>query len=291
MRNAPRDSGQRTQVPELPEVETTRSGIEPHVKGRCVTAVLVREPSLRWPVPDRLAQVITGQSILRVDRRAKYLLFRTRAGSMMMHLGMSGSLRVLPQRVSPHTHDHVDLHLDDGQMLRFTDPRRFGSIFWLDSSPGSDDVGSDSHWLLDELGPEPLGDDFSGEYLYRTSRGRRVAIKIFLMNSHIVVGVGNIYANEALYAAGIRPDRHAGKISRLRYDILAGAVKDVLSAAIAAGGTTLRDFVREDGSPGYFRHDLKVYGRGSLPCPRCSLPLAEIRLGQRTTVFCRHCQR
>ena len=244
---------------------------------------MVREHSLRWPVEDGLAQALTGQRITAVDRRAKYLLFRTGAGSLMVHLGMSGSLRVLPRDLPPRPHDHVDLLLDSGKLLRYTDPRRFGSMFWLPDG--------DSHWLLDDLGPEPLEAAFSGDYLYRLSRGRRVAVKTFLMNSHVVVGVGNIYANEALFQAGIRPGRLAGRISRTRYLRLAQEVRDVLAKAIAAGGTTLRDFVREDGSPGYFRHDLKVYGRGGEPCVTCSRPLTEIRLGQRTTVFCRQCQR
>lgn len=278
-------------MPELPEVETTRRGIEPHVKDRKIKSVIVRERSLRWPVTDALAQLLTGQRIDRVERRAKYLLFRTKSGSLMVHLGMSGSLRVLPQATLAGTHDHVDLHLDGGRMLRYTDPRRFGSIFWIAAADGLSAAGPVSHWLLDDLGPEPLGADFSGEYLYRLSRGRRVAVKVLLMNSRIVVGVGNIYANEALFEAGIRPDRLAGRISRARYDRLAVAVKSVLVRAIAAGGTTLRDFVREDGSPGYFRHDLKVYGRGGEPCSRCGQPLKEVRLSQRTTVYCGHCQR
>jgi len=274
-------------MPELPEVETTRRGIEPFVKGRRVTQVLVRESSLRWPVTDSLAQSLTGQRIERIDRRAKYLLFRTGAGSMMMHLGMSGSLRILDPAIPPRAHDHVDMVLDSGRMLRYTDPRRFGSIFWIDP----DSAATDSHWLLNELGPEPLGEAFSGAYLFDVSRARKVAVKTMLMNSHLVVGVGNIYANEALFAAGIRPDRLAGTISRARYDRLAEAVKRVLAKAIEAGGTTLRDFVREDGSPGYFRHELEVYGRGGEPCVTCGRPLREIRLAQRTTVFCARCQR
>lgn len=274
-------------MPELPEVETTRRGIEPLVQGRRVTAVRVREPSLRWPVPEHLAQSLTGQRIDRVERRAKYLLFRTHAGTMMMHLGMSGSLRVLDSDVAPRAHDHVDLVLDNGRLLRYTDPRRFGSIFWLEPSASE----GDAHWLLDELGPEPLGEDFSGDYLFAASRGRKVAIKTFLMDSHVVVGVGNIYANEALFAAGIRPDRIAGSITRARYRRLGETIREVLLKAIGAGGTTLRDFVREDGSPGYFKHDLKVYGRGGQACLVCARTLTEIRLGQRTTVFCKRCQR
>lgn len=273
-------------MPELPEVETTRRGIEPHVKGRLVRQVQVREPRLRWPVPEALGQHLTGQRIECVNRRAKYLLFKTPGGHMMLHLGMSGSLRVLPAGTPPRTHDHIDILLEDDRMLRFTDPRRFGSIFWLD------DTGSQpAHWLLDALGPEPLSDAFDGRYLHAASRGRKTAVKVFLMNSHIVVGVGNIYANEALYDAGIRPDRMAGRISLARYEALADSVKRILARAIAAGGTTLRDFVREDGSPGYFRHDLKVYGRGGEPCVACGRTLKETRLGQRTTVFCQACQR
>jgi len=270
-------------MPELPEVETTRRGIAPHVIGRRVDGVLVRQPSLRWPVTEHLAQALTGGRIARVDRRAKYLLFTTATGRMMVHLGMSGSLRVLPASVRPETHDHIDIVLDDGAVLRFRDPRRFGSVFWLD--------GDDSHPLLDELGPEPLSDAFDGRYLYAASRGRKSSVKTFIMNSHIVVGVGNIYANEALFEAGILPARQAGRIAEARYAALARAIKDVLARAIDAGGTTLRDFVREDGSPGYFRADLRVYGRGGEPCVHCQAPLREVRLGQRTTVYCRTCQR
>lgn len=270
-------------MPELPEVETVRRGIEPHVKGRYVKAVRVSEHSLRWPVSDDLAQSLTGRKFEHIDRRAKYLLFRTAGGSMMMHLGMSGSLRVVPQGLAPGAHDHVEIDLDSGQMLRYTDPRRFGSIFWLAAD-------SPVHWLLDGLGPEPLSDDFSGDYLFHASRGRKVAIKGLLMNSKVVVGIGNIYANESLFMAGIRPDRLAGTISRVRYERLVTVAKLVLTNAIQAGGTTLRDFVREDGSPGYFRQALSVYGRGGEPCTACGKPLTETRLGQRTTVFCRHCQ-
>lgn len=270
-------------MPELPEVETTRRGIEPHLVGRRVEQVLVREPRLRWPVSEDLGQALTGQRIDAVDRRAKYLLVRTAGGTMMIHLGMSGSLRVLSQAAAPAKHDHLDVSLDDGRVLRFRDPRRFGSVFWLPAG--------ESHTLLEKLGPEPLSNDFSGQHLFERSRGRRSSVKAFIMDSHIVVGVGNIYANEALFAAGIRPDRAAGRISRQRYDRLAVDVQDVLGLAIKAGGTTLRDFVHEDGSPGYFRHDLKVYGRGGASCVACGRPLVETRLGQRTTVFCRSCQR
>ncbi len=270
-------------MPELPEVETTRRGVAPHVISRRVTQVLVRQPSLRWPVSDDLAQALTGQTIEAVDRRAKYLLFRCVAGRMMIHLGMSGSLRVLPASLPPEAHDHVDIVLDDGHLLRYRDPRRFGSVFWL--------PGDDSHPLLESLGPEPLGDGFDGAHLHALSRGRKSSVKTFIMDNHVVVGVGNIYANEALFQSGISPARAAGRVSRTRYDELAAAIRDVLARAITAGGTTLRDFVREDGSPGYFRHDLAVYGRGGEACRRCGSVLKEIRLGQRTTVYCTSCQR
>jgi formamidopyrimidine-DNA glycosylase len=270
-------------MPELPEVETTRLGISPHVVGKKVTSVVVREDRLRWPISPGLAQSLTGLTIRDVKRRAKYLLFVTDRGRLMVHLGMSGSLRVLQTDHSPEKHDHVDIGFDDGTVLRYRDPRRFGSIFWLQDA--------DSHELLDHLGPEPLSAGFDGDYLFHASRRRRVAIKTFLMNSHVVVGVGNIYANEALFRAGIRPDRLAMRVSRLRYQRLVEDVRGVLSEAIEAGGTTLRDFVKEDGSPGYFQSRLDVYGRKGEPCVNCSRPLVEIRQSQRTTVFCKSCQR
>lgn len=270
-------------MPELPEVETTRRGVEPHVVGCEVTAVRVREPRLRWPVSEELGQALTGRRIEAVDRRAKYLLFVTGAGRMMVHLGMSGSLRVLPLSTPHETHDHVDIELDGGRVLRYRDPRRFGSIFWLPEAA--------SHPLLEGLGPEPFDETLTGAFLHAKARGRKAAVKTFIMDSHIVVGVGNIYANEALFDAGIAPGRPAGRISLPRYERLAFAIRGVLARAIDAGGTTLRDFVHEDGSPGYFRADLKVYGRGGEPCRRCGRPLRETRLGQRTTVHCGACQR
>jgi len=270
-------------MPELPEVETTRSGIEPHLVGRKVKTVLVRESRLRWPVSPDLGQSVTGQVIDGVSRRGKYLLIETRRGKVMIHLGMSGSLRILAETVPVEKHDHVDLVLDDKKVLRFRDPRRFGSIFWL--------PGESSHKLLDKLGPEPLEPVFDGQYLFRRSRNRKVAIKQFLMDSQVVVGVGNIYANEALFLAGIRPDCLAGKVSRRRYDKLVNLIKQVLLAAIEAGGTTLKDFIHEDGSPGYFKQSLNVYGRGGEPCVNCEKPLTEVRMGQRTTVFCIRCQK
>jgi formamidopyrimidine-DNA glycosylase len=270
-------------MPELPEVETTRRGISPHVIGKRITQVLVRQPSLRWPVTPSLSQSLTGQTIDAINRRAKYLLFSTPTGRMMVHLGMSGSLRIVATGTPLKKHDHIEFQFENETVLRYHDPRRFGSVFWLD--------GQSSHELIDSLGPEPFSEGFDGAYLYRLSRTRRVAVKLLIMNSHVVVGVGNIYANEALHLANIRPDRSAGRISLERYQVLAQQIKAVLGRAIDAGGTTLRDFVHEDGSPGYFKQELNVYDRGGEPCLQCGEPLKEIRLGNRTTVFCRHCQR
>lgn len=270
-------------MPELPEVETTRRGVEPHCRGRGLESVVVREPRLRWPVPADLAEVLVGQVVERVERRAKYLLFRTGAGTLMVHLGMSGSLRVVKPDEPAAFHDHIDLVFTGGVVLRYNDPRRFGSFHWLGDEPG--------HPLLDHLGPEPLDDTFTGAYLYRRSRGRKGPVKNFLMDGKIVVGVGNIYANEALFLAGIRPDRAAGRVGRARYDALAEHVKLVLTSAIEQGGTTLRDFVGGDGKPGYFARQLRVYGRTGEPCRVCKTALRERRLGQRSSVYCVVCQR
>lgn len=271
-------------MPELPEVETTRRGIAPHLEGRHIEALIVRQPRLRWPVPEQLTRILPGQPIHAVSRRAKYLLIATEAGTVLVHLGMSGSLRIIDAAEPAGIHDHVDLVMDDGHALRLTDPRRFGAVLWQPAT-------ETGHPLLDHLGPEPLSSEFNGDYLFQRSRGRRVAIKNLLMNAEIVVGVGNIYANEALYRAGIRPDRASGRISLARYRQLATAVQQVLTEAIAQGGTTLRDFVGGDGRPGYFQQTLQVYGRGGQPCPACTQPLSETRMAQRSTVFCRQCQR
>ncbi len=270
-------------MPELPEVETTRRGVEPHVLGKPIKSVLVRQASLRWPVSPELGQVLTGQSFSAIERRAKYLLFQSQAGRMMVHLGMSGSLRIASREHVLKKHDHIDIVFSDDTILRYHDPRRFGSVFWL--------PGESSHELIDDLGPEPLSSDFNADYLYQLSRKRKVAVKLFIMNSKVVVGVGNIYANEALYSAGIRPDRHASRISLARYERLVQEIKAVLARSIRSGGTTLRDFVREDGSPGYFRQKLNVYGRGDKPCKQCGGLLREIRQGNRSTVFCPTCQK
>lgn len=270
-------------MPELPEVETSRRGIEPFMLDQRVEQVTVRERRLRWPVPEGLETRLTGQSIRRLRRRAKYLLLDTDAGSAVLHLGMSGSLRIVDPDEPPGKHDHVDIRLGNGKALRFRDPRRFGSLLWADDP--------DRHPLLRNLGPEPLGEDFDGGHLWSLSRGRRVAVKPFIMNAAVVVGVGNIYASEALHEAGIHPKRRAGRISRARYDRLADAIRSVLSRAIRAGGTTLRDFHGGDGEPGYFRQKLTVYERDGRECRRCGLEIRSVVLGQRSTYYCVGCQR
>ncbi|MDX5334311.1 MAG: bifunctional DNA-formamidopyrimidine glycosylase/DNA-(apurinic or apyrimidinic site) lyase [Gammaproteobacteria bacterium] len=271
-------------MPELPEVETTRRGIAPHIAGHRVRAVIVRQPRLRWPVPKALAQRLAGQTIDAVERRGKYLLLRTRAGTAILHLGMSGSLRIVDAGVPPEPHDHLDLVLENGRALRLRDPRRFGAALWTGTDPLA-------HKLLAPLGPEPLSEAFDTDYLYARSRGRRGSIKEFIMNSHVVVGVGNIYASESLFRAGINPKRAAGRVSRERYAALVQAIKEVLAEAIQQGGTTLRDFVREDGQPGYFRIRLKVYDRAGEPCPACGTAIRQITQGQRSTYYCPVCQR
>jgi formamidopyrimidine-DNA glycosylase len=275
-------------MPELPEVETTRRGIAPHLIGRRIVNVTLRRADLRWPIPREISELLPGQRIDDVERRAKYLLLHTAAGSALLHLGMTGVLRVLPPDIAPGTHDHVDLLLEPGQqtgprILRFTDPRRFGCLLW--QPPGA------THELLSNLGPEPLTDDFDGALLWRRSRGRKAAVKLFLMDNAIVVGVGNIYASEALFAAGIDPRRAAGSISRARYDRLAGEVKRILAYAIERGGTTLRDFINPDGAPGYFFRELFVYGREGEPCKVCGTPIKQTVIGQRSTFWCPRCQK
>jgi formamidopyrimidine-DNA glycosylase len=275
-------------MPELPEVETTRRGLAPHLEGRRIAAVTLRRPDLRWPIPREVARLLPGQRIDAVRRRAKYLLLDTEAGSALLHLGMSGSLRVLPARTPVTAHDHVDFALQGprgggGRVLRFNDPRRFGCLLW--QPPGT------IHELLQDLGPEPLTPAFDGDYLFARSRGRKAPVKAFLMDQKVVVGVGNIYAAEALFAAGISPLRPAGRVSLERYRALADAVKAILAAAIARGGTTLRDFISPDGVPGYFEQELSAYGRGGEPCPRCGRPLKSGDIGQRATAWCGHCQR
>jgi formamidopyrimidine-DNA glycosylase len=270
-------------VPELPEVETTRRGLAPHLVGRRVVALDIRQPRLRWPIPRELRTQLPGQRIEAIERRAKYLLVHTEPGSALLHLGMSGSLRVLPAATPVGPHDHVDWRLDSGHVLRYTDPRRFGSQLWQPRG--------ETHELLAGLGPEPLSDAFDGDHLWTRSRGRAAAVKLFLMDQAIVVGVGNIYASEALFAAGIHPKRAAGSVSRERYAHLAAEVKRILAYAIRRGGTTLRDFISPDGTPGYFEQELAVYGRAGEPCRVCGTAIRASVIGQRSTFHCPRCQR
>jgi formamidopyrimidine-DNA glycosylase len=270
-------------MPELPEVETTRRGIEPHVVGRRIEALAVHEPRLRWPVPRDLPERIAGQRIRATGRRAKYLLIELESGTLLLHLGMSGSLRVLPADTPRLTHDHLDLVLDSGYLLRFNDPRRFGSLHYTTDDPSV-------HPLLARLAPEPLEPQFDAQYLWRITRRRRSAIKQILMNSRLVVGVGNIYASEALFRARIRPRRQARSLSHADTQRLARAIRAVLRSAIRVGGTTLRDYVGADGSPGYFRQRLFVYERRGKPCRVCCTPIRAHTQGQRSTYYCPHCQ-
>ena len=275
-------------MPELPEVETTRRGIAPYLIGRRVLGVTLRRADLRWPIPAAISELLPGQRIEAVERRAKYLLLHTQAGSALLHLGMSGVLRVLPPDAPVGKHDHVDITLERSatqadRILRFTDPRRFGCLLW--QAPG------EIHPLLANLGPEPLTDAFDGDLLWHLSRSRKAAVKLFLMDNAVVVGVGNIYASEALFAAGIDPRRPAGSISRARYARLAAEVKRILAWAIERGGTTLRDFLDPDGAPGYFFRELNVYGRTGEACHVCGTAIRQVTLGQRSTFWCPHCQR
>jgi formamidopyrimidine-DNA glycosylase len=271
-------------MPELPEVETAARGIAPHVTGQRILRAVVREPRLRRPIPRRFAAEVAGRKVTAVRRRGKYLLLITDGGTLIVHLGMSGSLRLVPRGTPPHKHDHVDLEFGNGLALRLRDPRRFGLMIWTTEDPLR-------HPLLRALGPEPLDTVFTGDLLFERARGRRVPVKQFIMDAKVVVGVGNIYANEALFAAGIHPARAAGRVSREEYRALAKAIKRVLRYAIGRGGTTLRDFVAEDGRPGYFQQRLKVYGREGGACRRCGGPVEVVRLGQRATYFCGRCQR
>jgi len=271
-------------MPELPEVETTRRGIEPTVVGHVLEKVIVREPRLRWRVPRDLPQLAAGQRVKQLRRRAKYLIFDLERGSMILHLGMSGSLRVMPCSTPPALHDHVDIVMDSGLCLRLNDPRRFGSLLWTDTDPLA-------HPLLRSLAPEPLSEAFDGEYLARAAKGRRVAIKQLIMNGQVVVGVGNIYASEALFRAGIRPRRSAGRLKRPEFDALVKSIKAVLKDAIREGGTTLRDYINPEGMPGYFRQKLFVYERTQDPCRVCRTPIKHLVQGQRSTYFCPQCQK
>ncbi|MGR8981395.1 MAG: bifunctional DNA-formamidopyrimidine glycosylase/DNA-(apurinic or apyrimidinic site) lyase [Gammaproteobacteria bacterium] len=271
-------------MPELPEVETTRRGITPYIEGKRIREVIIRQPVLRWPVTDGIDKQLAGLLVESTSRRGKYLLLKTSCGTVIMHLGMSGSLRIVPYGSPPGKHDHIDFIFEDHTDLRLNDPRRFGSVLWT-TAPASE------HPLLKNLGLEPLSADFNGEYLYAVSRNRTAPVKTLIMDSHIVVGVGNIYANEALFLAGIKPSRQSGTIALSRYRKLAESIRFVLERSIEQGGTTLRNFVNESGKPGYFKQQLAVYGRGGQTCNRCRRPLIEARISNRSTVYCKHCQR
>ena len=272
-------------MPELPEVEVICRGIVSHLEGRRIAAARIRNHALRWPVAPDLDQILRGAEIGQVTRRGKYILLDCGKGTLILHLGMSGSLRLLPAETTapPGKHDHVDLVLDNGVILRLRDPRRFGAMLWAQS-----DVMQ--HALLAQLGPEPLTAAFTGTLLYRRTRGRRASIKEVLMNSRIVVGVGNIYANEALFRAGIAPTTPAGRLGAGRCQKLVQAIKVTLDLAIQAGGSSLRDFTDSDGNPGYFQQQYWVYGRAGKPCRSCGTAISQIRQGQRSSFYCPHCQ-
>ena len=269
-------------MPELPEVEVSRLGIKPYLEQQVIQQVCVHNGQLRWPVPEQV-QLLQGERVLAVKRRAKYLLLETSKGTAILHLGMSGNLRVVDCHEELKKHDHIEIKLDSGKSLRLNDPRRFGAFLWQEVDQ--------QHSVLAKLGPEPLTEEFTAASLFAQSRGKKQAIKQFIMDNHVVVGVGNIYANESLFKAGIHPKREAGKISLQRYERLVPIVKATLAAAIKQGGTTLKDFAQSDGKPGYFAQELLVYGRKGEPCSECDTTLKEIRLGQRSTVYCPKCQR
>ncbi len=271
-------------MPELPEVETTRRGLLPHLEGQRIVTALVRNAALRWPVPRELARHVSGRVVRSVARRGKYLLIDCGNGWIIVHLGMSGSLQVVPAATPAGKHDHFDLVLDSGLAVRLTDPRRFGAVLWAPTDPHQ-------HPLLARLAPEPLGEEFDAAWLHRHTRGRTAAIKTMVMDSHVVVGVGNIYASESLFRAGIHPGLAAGRVSMLRCEKLVSAIRETLSAAIEAGGSSLRDYVGAEGRPGYFQQSYFVYGRDGERCRTCGTPVRSLRQGQRSTYYCPTCQR
>jgi formamidopyrimidine-DNA glycosylase len=271
-------------MPELPEVETTRRGVAPSVIGRRIARLHVYDPRLRWPVPGDLAKYLEGRTIDGLTRRSKYLLFQIGDGTLLMHFGMTGSLRVHTRPPARVAHDHVDIVFEDDSVLRYHDPRRFGAMLWIGGPPLA-------HPLLRDLGPEPFDPAFNADYLWQATRSRSAAIKLALMDSHLVVGAGNIYANESLFRAGIRPTTPANRVSRARLARLVDEVRAVLSEAIAKGGSTLRDYVDARGEPGYFQLDYYVYGREGEPCRICGTAIRHRRLGARASFNCPHCQR
>ncbi|WP_028864633.1 bifunctional DNA-formamidopyrimidine glycosylase/DNA-(apurinic or apyrimidinic site) lyase [Psychromonas aquimarina] len=270
-------------MPELPEVETSRRGISPHLTGKKVKQVILRHTQLRWEIPQDLFEHLHNAPLISIDRRAKYLLLNFSSGTLLIHLGMSGSLRICPLNTPHQKHDHVDL-IFENTVLRFTDPRRFGAVLWLGLNP-------ESSTLLNKLGPEPLCEDFNGKYLHQTAQKRKLPVKQFIMDQKVVTGVGNIYATEALFTSGINPNRAADNISQKRYQLLADTIKEILQQAIQQGGTTLKDFVGSDGKPGYFQQTLHIYGKAGQNCPQCQTPLKAVKLAARNSVYCPKCQR
>ena len=273
-------------MPELPEVETTCRGIAPYSEQKIIQDVIIRDHRLRWPVDAELPKILRLQTIVKISRRAKYLVLDFDHGSLLVHLGMSGSFRVLKKGkiTEPEKHDHIDVVLETGDILRYNDPRRFGSFIWTQAPVGE-------HALISHLGPEPLSDEFTADYLFTKSRKKTVPAKSWIMDSKVVVGVGNIYANESLFNARIHPLKKAGKLTRKDCERWVLEIKEILSYAIQRGGTTLRDFVGGDGKPGYFAQELAVYGHGGEPCKSCGKPLSERRIAQRATVYCTRCQK
>ena len=271
-------------MPELPEVEITRRGLHPHIVDQEIVGITIRETRLRWPIDASISTELIGQTILDTSRRGKYLLLKFQTGTLLLHLGMSGNLRIIPAKTPPIKHDHVDIALKSGFAIRFNDPRRFGAIIWAGKEP-------EIHPLLVNLGPEPLTAVLSGAWLYQMTRKQKLAIKLWLMDSKRITGIGNIYANEALFRSGISPTRAAGSISQRRLEILAQEIKSTLEEAIEAGGSTLRDFVNAEGNPGYFQQKYFVYGRDELNCLKCKKPIKLIRQSGRATYYCSNCQR
>lgn len=274
-------------MPELPEVETTRRGLLPLV-GKVVQSVTIRHPTLRWPIPQHLAQTLPNQTLNNIRRRAKYILCdfgdETTGGVLLLHLGMSGRIQLLDCNYPPEKHDHFDIMFSDGQVLRLRDPRRFGAVLWLDNK-------TNDHVLLNSLGPEPLENDFSAKYLYQALNHKTLAIKNAIMDGHVVVGVGNIYASESLFRARIHPETPANKLTLKQCDKLVTEIKSTLSDALLAGGSSLRDFFGTDGNPGYFQQEYFVYARTDEPCKVCAKPIKCMRLGQRSTFYCEYCQK
>lgn len=271
-------------MPELPEVETVKQGLSEHCSNRVIESVIVRQPKLRWPIPKNLAGLLQGKRLISIDRRGKYLLLKLNAGVLLMHLGMSGVIQLVTQQTPVQKHDHVDIIFDTKLILRFRDPRRFGAILYTEAP-------IDEHPLLLKLGPEPLDNNFNGEYIFTHTRNKKSIIKSWLMNAHHVVGVGNIYANEVLFACGIHPSEIVGRLSEKQCQAIAKNVKQILKKAIKTGGTTLKDFKQTDGKPGYFKQQLSVYDRENQPCYLCQHILQAIKITNRQTVFCPSCQK